>query len=193
MAWISSGDGGGISFTVELVPMVALVSGLFDCVSASSAISSLLSWIPPYSLKFRRRAFPLANVLLPDRWKSENFAGLDIEWMFRTRECDECKISRINEHQNCFLWCLSISQRPLIPGFPAALSPMADVKDLVSLIDTRGLECLNEQTDHPIRNAVEDVSTHMDLYLFGCFFSYQFLYETKANALQRFLVSFKRL
>ena len=35
-----------------------------------------------------------------------------------------------------------------------------EIKDLVSLIDTRGLECLNEQTDHPIRNAVEDVSTH---------------------------------
>ena len=33
-----------------------------------------------------------------------------------------------------------------------------EIKELVSLIDTRGLECLNEQTDHPIKNAIEDVS-----------------------------------
>ncbi len=32
-----------------------------------------------------------------------------------------------------------------------------DIKDLVSLIDMRGLECLNEQTGHSIKNAIEEV------------------------------------
>ncbi len=32
-----------------------------------------------------------------------------------------------------------------------------DIKDLVSLIDLRGLECLNEQTGHSIKNAIEEV------------------------------------
>eukprot|EP00291_Cryptomonas_curvata_P025462 CAMPEP_0172172392 /NCGR_PEP_ID=MMETSP1050-20130122/12420_1 /TAXON_ID=233186 /ORGANISM="Cryptomonas curvata, Strain CCAP979/52" /LENGTH=290 /DNA_ID=CAMNT_0012843925 /DNA_START=103 /DNA_END=973 /DNA_ORIENTATION=+ len=31
-----------------------------------------------------------------------------------------------------------------------------DIKDLVSLIDMRGLECLNEQTGHSIKNAIEE-------------------------------------
>lgn len=33
---------------------------------------------------------------------------------------------------------------------------------MVSLIDTRGLECLNEQTDHPIKNAIEDALREND-------------------------------